>query len=83
MHKFHEATETPEGIYFILNNEEDRGQEVTHALNIAQVEVVHAVGKKDVVEQAQPWVLRPFIELVSPVSAAYISLNEASVAMKQ
>lgn len=34
-HKFHEATETPEGIYFILNNEEDWGQEVTHTLNIA------------------------------------------------
>lgn len=34
-HKFHEATETPEGINFVLNNEEDRGQEVTHALNVA------------------------------------------------
>lgn len=34
-HKFHEATETPEGIHFVLNNEEDWGQEVTHALNVA------------------------------------------------
>jgi hypothetical protein len=41
---------------------------------LTQVEVVHAVGKKDIMEQAQPRVLRAFIELVSPVRAAYISL---------
>lgn len=41
---------------------------------LTQVKVVHAVGKKDVMEQAQPGVLRAFIELVGPVCAAYISL---------
>lgn len=34
-HKFHEATETPEGIHLILNDVEDRGEKVTHALDIA------------------------------------------------
>lgn len=34
-HKLHEATETPEGIHLILNDVEDWGQEVTHALDVA------------------------------------------------
>lgn len=34
-HKLHEATETPEGIHFTLNDVEDWGEKVTHALDIA------------------------------------------------
>lgn len=34
-HKFHEATETPERIHLILNDVEDRGEKITHALDIA------------------------------------------------
>lgn len=108
-HKLHEATETPEGIHFVLNDVEDRGEEVTHALDIAwgdtgsgpgpgpqhhprtgpapgpapwcrtEVEVIHAVGEKDVVEQAQPGVVRTLVELVAPVCAAHISLCENRV----
>lgn len=34
-HELHEATETPEGIHLVLNDVEDRGEEITHALDIA------------------------------------------------
>lgn len=34
-HKLHEATETPEGIHLILNDIQDRREEVTHALDVA------------------------------------------------
>lgn len=34
-HKLHEATETPEGIHLVLNDVEDRGEKVAHALDVA------------------------------------------------
>lgn len=39
-----------------------------------EVEVVHAVGEEDVIQQGQPRVLGAFVELVAPVSAAHVSL---------
>lgn len=39
-----------------------------------EVEVVHAVGEEDVVQQAQPRVLGALVKFVGPVGAAHVSL---------
>lgn len=41
---------------------------------LTQVEVVHAVGHQDVVEEDQAWVVDAFIETVCSVRSVYVFL---------
>ncbi|KAG8232349.1 hypothetical protein J437_LFUL008817 [Ladona fulva] len=43
-HFVHESNKTPEGIHFIFHQIKNRAQQVTHALDIAQVKVIHDIG---------------------------------------
>ena len=73
-HSVHKSGETPKGIDFIFSNDQDRRQQVAHALYVAQVKVVHTVGHEDVVQHRQVRVIFTLEELVCSVCSIDIFL---------
>jgi AraC-like DNA-binding protein len=47
-HSFHKANEAPESYCIVLLNSIDRCQQITHALNVAQIAIVFVVSEKHI-----------------------------------
>lgn len=50
-HFIHKSNKAPERINLISQQEQNGRQQITHALDVAQVKIVHHVGHKNVVQQ--------------------------------
>ena len=70
--EFDEACKGPEGIHLVFHYHLDGRQQVTHALHIAQVEVVHAVGEEDVLQHLQIRIVSTLKEGMVAVGAPYV-----------
>ena len=66
----HESHEAPEGINLVLHNKKDWREKVGHALDVAEVEVVHHVGHQYVLEQSHIGVIVAHIVGMRSVSPA-------------
>lgn len=73
-HHVHIANETPESSGLILGNIQDGGEEVTHALDVAKVKVVHHVGHENIVQQGHIGIVFTLKEWVIAVCAVDILL---------
>lgn len=71
-HHVHIANETPESSGLILGHIQDGGEEVTHALDVAKVKVVHYVGHEDIVQQGHIGIVFTLKEWVIAVCAVDI-----------
>jgi len=73
----HQSHEAPERVHLIpVHDHQQWGEEVRHALHIAQIEVVHAVGHQQVLEELQIGWLPPGEEGVRAVGSGHILLYQ-------
>lgn len=68
------AYKAPECSALVLCDIENGRQQIAHALHIAQVEVVHDVAHKDVVEQVNVWVVLTLIKWMTSVCSVDVLL---------
>lgn len=73
-HSIHKAGKAPEGIDFVGQEDQNRGQEITHALYVAKVKVIHDVRHEDIMQKSQVWVVLSLKEWMCSIRPVHVFL---------